>query len=259
MADKLGGLIVLGFLFLAVVLYLRRSLGISAQRGAFSAADHAEVATHIIEYADAFGEVTIRAVRIRRVYEKDAGEVYVEAFCLLRQEGRTFRADRILALQERSSGKMIESPKAYFDKWPGKIFPKQRKPSPSQPTSEILLPASHAKIMDRARAGLRIMIWLAKADRNLSQPEEQVMLEWVQYRAQGSTDAEQEWNREAALIWLRAERVTFADVERHAARMGQAEGARLVEMLENLMLADGEKCRLEIGRAKKIRALLPER
>lgn len=287
MADKLGGLIVLGFLLLAVVLYLRRGQGadspvtkdrepqskLQALPSSFPAAERLSErlvqtvsrpgsATHRLEYADAFGEVTERSIQVQRVYEGASGIIYVEAFCELRMEQRTFRSERILKLSELPSGRPFPDPRGYFDKWPGKRPLVQRSPQNSQSRIEevrALLPPGHKNIMDRARPGLRIMIWLAKADRSLSEPEEQVMLAWIHYRSQGVKAAGHEWSRDAALSWLRSERVTFTEVERGAARLGQAEGARLVEMLEDLMLADGEKCRLEIGRAKKIMALLPER
>ncbi len=261
MSGVLSVLILLGLVLFVVLVRWRGTGGPATSAEPASFAGNSQKVTHIIEYADAFGEVTVRGISVRRVSQKADGILYVEAFCLLRTEDRTFRADRILALKEWPAGKDFLNPQIYFYHWPGKRVQAPRAapkaPAPVRKAAEP--PAGHQKVMDHARRGLRVLIWLARADKDLSSPEEEVMLAWVQYRAAFQQGGMLEWSRSTALDWVRSEKVVFADVEREISGMGQAEKVHLLETLEDLMLADGEKCRLEAGRAKRIAALLPAR
>ncbi|MDW1948754.1 hypothetical protein R7P34_13055 [Vibrio sp. 780] len=51
-----------------------------------------------IEYQDRHGNVTNRAIKIRQVYPMDSGEIYFQAYCELREDYRTFKAESVLEL-----------------------------------------------------------------------------------------------------------------------------------------------------------------
>jgi len=65
-----------------------------------------------IQYQDAYGNVTERHITIRRTYQDQDGPhpdaVYVEAFCHLQQDVRTFREDRILCMFDPETGEVIK-------------------------------------------------------------------------------------------------------------------------------------------------------
>ena len=47
-----------------------------------------------IEYNNSYGQYSVRTIIPKVLYEKN-GQVYIDAFCKLRGEKRTFRLDRI--------------------------------------------------------------------------------------------------------------------------------------------------------------------
>lgn len=70
-------------------------------------------AKYLLLYADAFGEVTERQIRLERVTE-DNECVRLHAHCYLRRERREFRTDRIVRITDLATGKAIGMPEAYF-------------------------------------------------------------------------------------------------------------------------------------------------
>jgi hypothetical protein len=220
--------------------------------------------THWIEYADALGEVTSRSIRVLSVQrEAYTGILYVTAYCGLRHEERTFRADRMLRLSELPSGRAVAAAAAYFAAYPGVSVARRDEilgwPAPPDPYAGLSIPKTHERVMERARGGLRGLIWLAAADGEMSESEIEVLLDWVAFRAAAGRQGPQAWSREAARIWIRNERPIFADTRTAIGRMGRAEAARFIATMDALMLADGAKTRLEEGRAARLRACLPPR
>jgi len=61
--------------------------------------------TFFIEYTDFDGNFTSRNIDIKRVYKKN-GEKYIDAFCYLADDDRTFRVDRIKSISY--DGKIID-------------------------------------------------------------------------------------------------------------------------------------------------------
>ena len=64
-----------------------------------------------IDYIDANGNVTNRDIAIKYLYD-DNGKTYIRAFCLLRNEMRTFRIDNIRKMY--IDGAEISEPENYF-------------------------------------------------------------------------------------------------------------------------------------------------
>jgi len=63
--------------------------------------------TVFIEYEDANGNFTDRAIEIKNVYEKN-GQLYIYGYCFMKDANRTFLVDRILSMKDKSGGKKIK-------------------------------------------------------------------------------------------------------------------------------------------------------
>ena len=209
-----------------------------------------------IEYADAFGEITERQVRLLAVAEEPASRLlYVRAYCFIRNAERTFRVDRMLSVRLMPQGKHIVDPDGHFRMtaatrgglqiYGGKTL------------QQIEDEAAHARAMVRARAGLKGLIWLAAADGEISEPEMSVMFQWIDARAKAARDGHSAWSRDEARRYIRESRPTLADVRGGLGRMGKAEAAAFIAHMDALMAADGIVTDRERGRAAQMTALLP--
>jgi len=65
-----------------------------------------------ILYVNAYGETSTRTLEIRETYTTPAGVTYLRAFCRLREQLRTFRTDRILAVLDPQPEPAGKSPAA---------------------------------------------------------------------------------------------------------------------------------------------------
>ena len=66
-----------------------------------------------ITYEDIDGNYSSRSIDIERVYKK-SGRIYVDAYCYLMAETRTFRADRIITMKYCSNSEDIYDIKSFF-------------------------------------------------------------------------------------------------------------------------------------------------
>lgn len=136
-----------------------------------------------IEYADGNGVVTNRVIRVHSV--EDAGYfAYIHAHCYLADDARTFRSDRILSMTDHRTRERIADPKAYFL-------------SPPQPASSD---PAHAKVMARAKDGLIVLIWIARAEPRLDADAYEVLFGYIEDRLAlgGAKAVEATWDRGAA-------------------------------------------------------------
>jgi len=66
------------------------------------------IGNHVyIDYEDAKGNFTSRTIEIKNVYEKN-GQLYVYAYCFMKDANRTFMADRIFGMKNKYGGKKIK-------------------------------------------------------------------------------------------------------------------------------------------------------
>lgn len=151
-------------------------------------------AAYQIEYMNSEGTVTERVIRLRDV-RNDEGRVYVIAHCLLSREERTFRADRMLKLYDHRTGEQIENAARHFAQF-----------GEDEPQSD-----EHALVMGRARPGLKALIWIARADREISADEMSILLDYIEARRNlpGARAGELVWDRDFARRWIDAERPTY--------------------------------------------------
>jgi len=67
------------------------------------------IGNHVfISYEDARGNSTDRTIEIKNVYEK-YGQLYVFAYCFMKDANRTFLADRIFSMKNKYNGKNIRN------------------------------------------------------------------------------------------------------------------------------------------------------
>jgi hypothetical protein len=66
-----------------------------------------------IEYEDAKGGFSDRTIEIRRVYKKGE-KLYIDAYCYLADDDRTFLVDRILSMREIRKGPKITDIETYL-------------------------------------------------------------------------------------------------------------------------------------------------
>lgn len=149
-----------------------------------------------IEYADADGVVTNRRVTIWEA-SFDGSALYIRGFCHARGAERTFRADRILRLSVAKTG-APEDPEIYC----AALVPPERRPDPE-----------HDAVMSRCRSALLPLIWIARADRDISSDETEIILGFIAARLQigKASLASQHWDRQRAAIWIHSARPTLAD------------------------------------------------
>jgi len=115
-----------------------------------------------LTYKDANGQVTEREVRVRECDTLNPAG-YLTAHCLLRDEFRTFRMNRIERAIDMETGEVIEDLPA----WAMARY----KASPAYAMEELLSTAADA---------LRAMFYIAKADGRFTKKEKEVFLQYCQ-------------------------------------------------------------------------------
>lgn len=171
-------------------------------------------------YTDAAGNATQRRVSVRSI---DAiGEiVYVAAFCELRGEIRTFRADRMRGLVNAETGEIIDDPVSLFG---------------SMDMTMAAAGADHRAAMSRARPGLLVLAWIAAADGDTSEAETEILIGWLRFRAGRQEDG---INMISARFYIDGLRPTFGDCLAAMTRMGKGERAEFVRFANKMTEANG--------------------
>jgi hypothetical protein len=160
------------------------------------------------DYCDADGKQTTRAVNCYRVWHGD-GCSYLQGWCTLRDESRTFRTERISNLIEVKTAKRISDPVAYFDHF-ADDEPPPRHRAPAVPITATVHVPSRQEIEARALKwhqrhqarrvcidGLRVLAYVALAgdgwtggDRNIEESYIEARLATAQFEQdQNITDA----------------------------------------------------------------------
>lgn len=142
----------------------------------------------VMEYGDIDGVVTTRQIRILSV-GGNGKSYYVEAFCRLRNARRTFRADRVLSLRRHDGADIIAAPMVYLLE----MLPEVERPDPG-----------HDSVMGRVRPGLDVLIWIARADREISTDEQEVLFAFIAARngLAGARFADVAWSRPKAAAYI---------------------------------------------------------
>jgi hypothetical protein len=191
-----------------------------------------------IHYADVDGVVTERSIRLIAV-QREYGRAYIVAHCALRDAERSFRADRILAAWH-DDGRKIAAPFEFF--------------------AALSLTASDGgpdftSALAKARPGLLVLIWIARADRDLSEAEIETALDYVAARQSlGRKAAGQEWSRAIAGTRVEAIQPTFNEAAGALSRLafGGREAALVREFADRIVGTGGVCDEKALARLKRL-------
>lgn len=193
--------------------------------------------TFVIEYADVDGVVTSREIGIKNVLGM-GDHIYVEAFCHLRGDDRTFRADRILSMADGDTGVVVPDIDAVLKAF---VSPQEK--------MRIALssaPAAHKSVMARAQAGLTALVWIEQGAGGLDEPSFSLLCDYIDARrALRLRGSELAWDRELARFAIKEMAPTKALAAGALAQVSPAGGeAALIRRSADAMVAlRGEACR----------------
>ena len=71
------------------------------------------IKTVFIEYEDNKGDFSDRTIEVKRLYRKN-GKLYIDAYCYLQDDDRTFLVDRIIRMKTEYGGNVIDDPEGYL-------------------------------------------------------------------------------------------------------------------------------------------------
>ncbi|MGA9220027.1 MAG: WYL domain-containing protein [Pseudomonas graminis] len=146
----------------------------------------------VLEYRDSKGDFSTRQVICRRLDER-AGVFYLSARCLLRDQLRAFRVDRIITVIDPSSGEVHEPAATFFAMF-----------APDTASSSRYHYGLHPRLYTDFNAGLNVLAFIARCDGK-----------WHALEGEAISNF-------AASFWLRGEITTTLDeaaVAQHAARL----------------------------------------
>lgn len=180
-----------------------------------------------IAYKDATGKPSQRTIRCKAAYrdQPDGQHIYIEAWCLLRQDWRSFRLDRIIDVYDYTTGEVVGSGVTFFGPLLG---------------IDLSRPLSEATARRQFVDGARVLTFIAMSDGRLDPRELAVIVEFAVSRVRAASPSypNPEWlarmwvgnhvpSRQSALAGLRA---VWTD---------EAYAADVASRMLDVMLADG--------------------
>jgi tellurite resistance protein len=132
----------------------------------------------LIDYIDASHAASHRRVIVEKIYEQNDIQ-YVSGFCLLRQERRTFRADRIQTLRLPPNWDQVKDPLEFLASYnaPHEKSKWQREQEDYAKRAE-----RYARLYDARKAanhGLRILAFVARSDGAIANQERDVIRDYI--------------------------------------------------------------------------------
>ncbi|MDB5582800.1 MAG: hypothetical protein JWR80_7976 [Bradyrhizobium sp.] len=196
--------------------------------------------TFDIAYIDARDEPSRRRVDIMSV--SDYGEwFYIDAWCHLRRDLRSFRSDRVIECISASTGEIVGNVQAHLRSATRRHF----EAGPAQKS-----------VMGKAMPGLKALIWIARSDHYLSDNELDILIEFTRERDRlnGKGSAESDWNAALARRWIEDARPTRDEAGGALSRMraGGSEHGLCRDIAQRLIAADGMLDEKSRKRAKTI-------
>jgi tellurite resistance protein len=131
-----------------------------------------------IDYVDVSGADSRRRVVVDKTFSQNNVQ-YVVGLCLLRQERRTFRADRIRALRLPPSWSEVDNPSEFLSRYnaPGERPEWQREQEDYAKRADRY--ARLYQVRRAANHGLRILAFVARSDGSLASQERDVVRDYV--------------------------------------------------------------------------------
>ena len=187
-----------------------------------------------VTYEDAEGNISERLVNSVRLMDTPDGQ-FLWAYCHLRKDFRAFRLGRIRQVRDYKTGAHTEDVEAFF------------RPYRSQAQQDDTLHTDYGSRATREVLGLigdelRILAFVAMADRHFDAREEALISEFIRRRAgQLGPEVAENYDHGHVLDWMRAQKPTFAGLERAVERLsllGEWELRALWDLSNDIVQAD---------------------
>ena len=166
-----------------------------------------------ITYEDLEGNESERLVNCISLVNTPEGRV-LWAYCHLRRDYRAFDLDRILQVRDYRTGAHTDDAERFFAPYVSTADPEEALETySSRATREVL-----GLIGDE----LRILAFVAMADRHFDVREEELISEFIRERAQQlGEEVAESYDHGRVLDWLRAQKPSFDGLERAVDRLSQ--------------------------------------
>lgn len=203
------------------------------------------------DYCDADGKCTTRTVNCYRVWHDDKC-TYVQGWCTLRNELRTFRTERMSNLLEVRTAKRISDPISYFDHFADHEAP--RRASAMTFTAKVHSSSRRERFEERALKwhqrhqarrvcidGLRILAYVALAGNGWTSGDRNIEESYIEARL-AATNSQQDQDITNAMMDVGAAlAVPFASFLRAATSIAPDKDhfALVRDCVEQMMAADG--------------------
>ena len=187
-----------------------------------------------ISYEDGSGHVSERLVNCIRLVDAPDGRV-LWAYCHLRKDFRAFLFARIKQIRDYRTGALTEDPARFFAPFMSRTAPGEALDSDlaSQTTRDVL-----GLIGDE----LRILTFVAKADRYFDEREEALISDFIRQRVkQLDREVAENYDHGRVLNWMHAQQPTFEALERSVDRLslrGEWELRALWDLSKDLVHVD---------------------
>lgn len=193
-----------------------------------------------IEYIDSLQQFSSRTIRCKRAARSGEGNVYITAFCLLRQDWRSFRVDRIEAVFDYRTGEILGDGRTFFAPFVGEVAGRNE--------------LAYWPGFEACREAVRVLIFLAMADGELHDRELAVICNYARDRIARETGGTVTPVSANMAKWIGSQTPTRKQAMaglRHT--MDNApEGAHLADAIFSVMLADGRTSDEEMELAKRL-------
>lgn len=181
--------------------------------------------TYDIRYSDAGGNSTHRRITVESI---DAFG-YLTAWCWSRNARRTFIASRINEMVDPRTGEIISHPRQHLQ---------------SQFKQEFDTGSDYRSVMQRARPGIKVLLWIARGDKQVSPRETEIMLDFIDARSRlrKPENYTPDWNPRRAARDIYAMQVTLTDATGGLtiATKSDEEASLLKRFCYLLVMAEGE-------------------
>jgi hypothetical protein len=178
-----------------------------------------------ILYRDASGTPSTRTIRCKQAL-RDGNLIYIHAWCLSRQDWRTFRVDRIVEIYDYTTGELLGRAAPFFSALLGIDL--------ADPQTEAMLPAYF-------RDGGRVLLYVAMEDGELHPAEMNVVIEFAVRRLRQSGISIKQPDR-IAQLWMGNQVPTRQSALAALRKLADddAYAADVADTMIEVMLADGK-------------------
>lgn len=187
-----------------------------------------------VTYEDTDGNVSERLVNSIRLVASPDGQ-FLWAYCHLRNDFRAFSLDRIRQIRDYKTGAHTDDAAAFFK-------PYMVRAERQEPVEEDHESRTTREVLGLIGDELRILAFVAMADRHFDAREEALISDFIRARArQLGSDTLKAYDHRRVIDWMRAQKPSFAGLERAVVRLssrGEWELRALWDLSKDIVEAD---------------------